>query len=103
MKPMKAAGKPKDMPMIAYGERWQADVKISRAVSALQLRAGQYLVHISDTVSGPFNGGLPAPPMPPHTMTVIVDADSVDELRAMFFEKEGGETTARDPGAQERT
>lgn len=82
------AGSPKPMPLIAYGESFKDGFKSTRALSAMQLSPGQYLVHVSDMISSYPPVGLAGAPMPPQTMTVVVQAGSLDELRAMFFEQD---------------
>lgn len=94
---MQNAGKPKLMPLIGYGERLVKGCKISRGLSAMELAPGQYLVHVTDIVATDPPPPLLGPGDPPHSMTVVLQAASLEELLAMFFEGEDHSSPHAEP------
>lgn len=84
---------PKRMQCVGHGTRHEDGayggiVSFLRDVQAHELCPGRWLVQVFDAVSfRPSSPSLLAlPPEPGNTYTVVVEANSIEELRGMFFE-----------------
>lgn len=88
MNEYKNAGVPKLMVDVGHGWSLENGYKIERRVCAIKLTSDKYLVEIRDSVSLLTMTNPITAPTPPILTTAVLQASSIEELRAMFFDKE---------------